>query len=197
MARRFRFPLQTLLKVRRLREREAKRKVAAQSAEIARLDRLDEATGAEIATQQRELLQNQQQAQVDPRELSRRWAWIAHLRSTLAQRQVLRASMVRELERLRAELREARRQSRIIEKLRERRWTEYMRDRRRRELAASDEVARQLHLRTDAAVAESAAAVLPVTRAEPDPAVPSVAGTELHSAVTAAVRSKLVSIVHG
>lgn len=146
MARRFRFPLQTLLKVRRLREREAKRKVAAQHAEIARLDQLDQAARREIAARQGALLDHQRHRYLDPRDLSRGWSWIAHLRSTMAQRQALRAEMVKELERLQAEFRAARQQTRIIEKLRERRWDEYSRDRRRHEQAAADEVAQQLHL---------------------------------------------------
>jgi flagellar export protein FliJ len=146
MARRFRFPLQTLLKVRQLREREAKRKVAAQYAEIARLDQLDQAARREIAARQGDLLDHQRHRYLDPRDLSRGWSWIAHLRSAMAQRQAMRAEMVKELERLQAEFRAARQQTRIIEKLRERRWDEYSRDRRRREQAAADEVAQQLHL---------------------------------------------------
>lgn len=145
MARRFRFPLQTLLKVRRLRERETKRKVAAQSAEIARLDRLDEATRAEIVVQQRALLERQQQAELEPRDLSRGWAWIAYLRQTLSQRQKLRAEMVVRLERLQAEFRDARRDRRVIEELRERRWAQYVHARERGDQAVADELAQQLH----------------------------------------------------
>ncbi len=152
MARRFRFPLQTLLKVRRIREREAKRKVAAKRAEIARLDRLDQATSAEIQGGQRDILDNQKRATLEPRDLTRIWAWIAHLRRTLAQRQLLRAKMAVELERLQAEFLESRKQARIIDKLRERRWNEYRRERRRQEQAESDEVAQQLHQRERLAV---------------------------------------------
>ena len=154
MARRFRFPLETLLKVRRLYEREAKRKVAAQSAEIARLDQVNEATRREIATQQDSLLCDQQQQSLNPRDLSRGWAWIAYLRTTITQRQALRANMVEELERLRAEFREARRQTRVIEKLRERRWESYRRDQQRAEQAASEELAQQLHNRARAMASE-------------------------------------------
>jgi flagellar protein FliJ len=147
VARRFRFPLQTLLRVRRIREREAKRKLAAKRAEIARLDRLDEATRAEIVAGQQELLDNQKRSALDPRDLARTWAWIGHLRRTLAERQSLRAKMTAEFERLQAEFMELRKQARIIEKLRERRWNEYRDERRRTEQAASDEVAQQLHQR--------------------------------------------------
>ncbi|HPM24737.1 MAG TPA: flagellar FliJ family protein [Phycisphaerae bacterium] len=145
MARRFQFRLETLLRVRQLREREAKRNVAAQRAEIARLDRLNEQTAEEIARQQEILLQGQQRGVLDPLTLQRGRAWIGHLRRTIAQRHVQRAEMVSRLRELQALWQAARTQARIIEKLRERRWTEYRRTRDRQEQAAADELAQQLH----------------------------------------------------
>lgn len=149
MARRFRFPLEALLRVRRLREREAKRKVAAQRAEIARLDQLDAATRHEIAARQAELL-SQQSGRLDPVAVARVRAWILHLQQTIVDRAAVRARLVAGLERLMAEFRAARRDLQIIEKLRERRLTEYRRKRLRAEQAESDELARQLqtHQRT-------------------------------------------------
>lgn len=144
MAKRFRFPLQTLLEVRELREREAKRSVAAKSAEIARLDRLNEDTAAEIVRQQEVLLAAQQQGLLEPLELQRGRAWIAHLRKTIATRQVQRGELVEQLKELQARLREARTQTRIIQKLRERRWNEYVRERNRTDQAANDELAQHL-----------------------------------------------------
>lgn len=145
MTRRFHFPLETLLKVRRLREREAQRKVAAHRAEIARLDQADEATQREIWAQQAALLDCQCEVRLRPAELSRGWAWIAHLRNTMARRQLARVEMAKELERRQAAFRAARRQTRIIEKLRERRWSAYVSERQRGEQAATDELAQQLH----------------------------------------------------
>ncbi|NLG44369.1 MAG: hypothetical protein GX547_14085 [Phycisphaerae bacterium] len=142
--RRFRFPLQTLLKVRKLREREAKRKVAAQRADIARLDRLNEATWAEISAQHAGLLQNQQQPFIKPADLARTRTWIAHLRATIAQRTLLRAEMTARLQQLQSEYNAARQEARIIEKLRQRRWDEYRRQRDRKEQSAADELAQQL-----------------------------------------------------
>ncbi len=168
MARRFRFRLQTLLRVRQLREREAKRKVAAKRAEIARLDRLNEQTMEEIHRQQEWLLSAQAPAGreqtetlrrpdaalgvapalrvlLDPLTLQRGRAWIAYLRKTIALRHLQRASLVEELTRLQNNFRAARTQARIIERLRERRWAQYVRDRDRREQTAADELAQQLH----------------------------------------------------
>jgi len=155
VARRFNFPLETVLNVRRLHEREAKRKLAAKRAELARLDQLDEATRGEIANRQTEILRAQQTGTVDPRDLSRGWAWIAHLRRTMQQRQQVRERELAELAKLQDAFREARRETRVIEKLRERRWTTYKRDRDRHEQAVADEMAQQLHTRKHAESAET------------------------------------------
>ncbi len=145
MARRFQFRLETLLRVRRLEEREAKRKVAAQRAEIARLDQLDEQTRAEIGRQQTTLLEQQRAGRLDPLELQRGRAWIAHLRRQIGLRQVQRAELLARLQELQAAWQAARTRMRAIEKLRERRLETYQRQRQRAEQAASDELARQLH----------------------------------------------------
>jgi len=147
VAKRFRFRLDTLLKVRRLREREAKRKVAAKRAEIARLDRLDQQTAQEISRSQAALRQSQQQGSLDLETLVRGRAWIGYLRKTTIERQTLRAALVKELEQFQSEWRQARIQMRILEKLRQRRWDEYVRQRKRREQAEADELAQQLQVR--------------------------------------------------
>lgn len=144
MARRFQFRLQTLLDVRALREREAKRAFAAQQAAIARLDELNRQTSAEIESQQAALLAAMQTGALDLVALQRGRAWIAHLRRTITQRLQQRAEMVASLESLRSAWTAARTQVRIVEKLRERRWTRYRKDRQRREQAEADELARQL-----------------------------------------------------
>ena len=144
MARRFQFRLETLLRVRQLHEREAKRKVAAKRAEIALVDRLNEQTAAEISRQQEVLLTGQRQGRLDPLTLQRGRAWIAHLRRTIGQRYVQRTDLVAQWQELQAAWHAARRAARIIEKLRARRWEEYVHDRERKEQAAADELAQQL-----------------------------------------------------
>jgi hypothetical protein len=59
--------------------------------------------------------------------------------------------MVNRLEQLQADFRETRKQTRIIEKLRERRWDQYRRDLQHREQAATTELAQQLHMLAQAA----------------------------------------------
>jgi len=157
VARRFQFRLETLLRVREIREREAKRKVGAKQAEIARVDRLNRLTAEEVSRRQEVLREHQRQAVLTPHALVCERAWIAYLRRTIVERQAFRAGLVTELQTLQDELRRARMQKRIIEKLRERRWEEYVKDRKRREQAESDELARQLLVFDRASAARIAA----------------------------------------
>lgn len=163
--RRFEFRLATLLRVRELREREALRKFAAKQAEIARLERLNRQTQEEIAACHGALRTRQQAARLDPLELTRLRAWVGLLRRQLLDRQELRARMAAELEQLREELGQARREKQTLERLRERRWNEYRRVRNLREMAALDEMARQMHVRRHAA--EGAAPARPAGGGEP------------------------------
>lgn len=142
---RFTFRLQTVLRVRELREREARRKVDAKAAEIARIDQWNRETADEVSRIQRAIVERQMDPQIDVRELTRQRAWVAHLRRTIVERQVAKQSLVAQLEALRGDLRTARTQMRVIEKLRERRFGEWKREHGLAEQAAMDEVARQLH----------------------------------------------------
>lgn len=147
MAQPFKFRLQTLLRVREVREREAKRKVAAQRAEIARSDQLIVETIREIEQQQNALRERLIQPALNPLDLTRSRAWIAHLRRTLAQRQVQKSAQLAELDQRLETYRQARQQSQVLEKLRERKLAVWQRDRALREQDAADEMAQQLHRR--------------------------------------------------
>ena len=144
MPRRFRFRLETVLDVRRVREREAQRAVAARRLELVRVERLSRETRAAIAEQQDALRLAQQSAALQPAALAQGRAWIAHLRNTLLQREMQRQELAARLAAALEALRAARVQTKTIEKLRERRLAEYVRGTRLREQAASDELARQL-----------------------------------------------------
>lgn len=146
MAKRFEFRLQTLLDVRALREREAKRNVAVQRAKIAQLDQLDAQAHAEIEQQQAVLRAAQTTGALYTPDLQRGRAWVAYLRRSIAERGQTRATLRRELQDLLVALREARRQTRTLEKLREKQQAAYRRERNRREQAESDELALQLQV---------------------------------------------------
>lgn len=144
MAKRFQFRLETLLRVRRLNEREAKRKVAAKQAEIARIDELSRQARREILSQENELRSEQSVGKLNVAALSTRRSWIAHLQRMLLLHKQMRLERRGELQTVSAELSRVRTQTQIVEKLRERRWGRYLKDRDRREQAESDEMARQL-----------------------------------------------------
>lgn len=144
MAKRFQFRLETLLRVRRLSEREVKRKVAAKQAEIARIDESSRQARREILSQEDELRSEHSVGKLDVAALSRRRSWIAHLQRTLLLNKQMRLERGRELQAVSGELSQARTQTQIVEKLRQRRWGRYLKDRDRREQAESDEMARQL-----------------------------------------------------
>jgi len=145
VAKPFTFRLDTVRRVRELREREAQRRVAAKQAEIARLDALNAQAARDIASAQHALTATQRGERVDPTALSRGRAWIAHLRSTILQREQQKAALNQELQQLQDVWREARKQLKIIDKLRERRWQAHRRAERKREQAEMDETARRLH----------------------------------------------------
>ena len=144
MARRFVFRLETLQRVQALREREARRQVGTKRAEIARLDALNAQAAAEIAREQAALLARQSGAALDPLWLARGRTWVAHLRQTIVLRGQEKALRLKELAVLQDRWTAARRDLRILEKLRERRFAAYRREQRIRELAEMDEVARRL-----------------------------------------------------
>ena len=146
MAKRFRFRLETLLRVRRLNEREAKRKVAAKQAEIARIDEVSRQARREILTQAGVLRTEQSREKLNVAALSTRRSWIAHLKRMMLLHKQMRMEREDELKRLAGALSRARTQTQIVEKLRERRWAAYRKQRGRREQSESDELARQLHV---------------------------------------------------
>src|SRR5262245_41062475 len=144
MARAFHFRLETVLRVRTLRQREAQRKVGAKVAEIAGLNRLIAETAAEIGSRQSQLAIRQGSTRVDPRELAAERAWVNYLRRGQAERLERKAGVSRELDTLLADSRQARMQMLMLEKLRERRQAEWRRETQHREQTDADELARQL-----------------------------------------------------
>ena len=144
MAKRFRFRLETLLRIRRMSEREAQRKVAAKQAEIARIDELSRQARREILLQEDELRKRQSGDRLNVADLSTRRSWIAHLQRTILLHKHLRGQREDELKKVVEELGWARTQAQVVQKLRERRWSEYRKQRDRREQSELDELARKM-----------------------------------------------------
>lgn len=144
MGARFRFPLETLLTVRRLEEDKAKRSVGAVQAEIARTDELIRAESQELRRSQGALLEVQQPGVLRASDVSRTRAWISHVQRSLALRERNRLELVGELEKRREVLRSARMRTRMIERLRERQEEAFLHAESRREELQTEEMARQL-----------------------------------------------------
>lgn len=156
MAKRFTFRLETLLRVRKLREREAQRGVAAVQAEIVAIDGLTRQIHAEIAAQQAYVRGSFHAApsagvapvsrdeRLDTTNVIRGRAWIAHLQRMLEHQARERTKAETRLRDALQALIQARTQSQIVEKLRERRLNEYRERRERQDESAADELARQL-----------------------------------------------------
>lgn len=159
MPARFTFRLDTLLRVRELRERERERAVAQVRAEIARLDAWCAQTQAEVEARQADIRSASADGTIDPRELARLRAWIGHLRGSLAARGAERTALLAQAEARLAEWRDARRDRRVIEKMREARLAQHLRDQAARDQAQDDELAQQLHaMRSDCAHSDRSAA---------------------------------------
>jgi flagellar FliJ protein len=144
VAKRFRFRLETVLRVRKLREREARRKLAVEYEKVARLDALITQTREEIENQMSALRLAQQTATLDPAAIVRGHAWSHHLQRMLLQQQELRSKAQQKVEQALGVLREARRASRAIEKLREKQWETYVAERDKQDQAEIEELAQQL-----------------------------------------------------
>lgn len=145
MAARFRFRLQTVLRLRELAEREARRQVGVKQAEIAQLDQQNLQTNNEIRQRQRLLTQAQSRAQLDLADLSQGRTWIARLRQAIWQRELVKAEKQKELDVLSDKWRETRKQLKIIEKLRERRAAAHRKAATKKETLELEETARRLH----------------------------------------------------
>lgn len=144
MQRRFRFQLETVLRVRELHEREAARKLGAMQAELARTESLLRQTQDELSLRQMDLLAAQSMTAIDALSVTRQRGWIAHLRRALVERQGIRSRLNAELAQLRAAWVAARTQTRILLKLKERRQEAHRRAVDRVDQAESDELARNL-----------------------------------------------------
>jgi len=150
MAKRFRFKLEVVERVRRQEYDRLRRKVseavrAVQEVE-GHVDRLND----QIRRSLEERIASRQGGTVDvarvrTHEFHRGW-----LQRHLAEAELGRAERARALDRERQALAEATRRLRVIEKLREKQWQRHLREVRREEQVMTDETALTRYLRTSA-----------------------------------------------
>ncbi len=132
---RFRFPLEGLLRLRRLREQESRRQLA---------EALKALRHAEAACQAaRALVREAEQGLVGSLQASELRGWAEALerrRQQLAGAERLREEAARRAETLWAHFLQLRRDRKAVEQVRQRRWRLYQRELGRREQAQADEL---------------------------------------------------------
>ncbi len=147
MARKFRFRLETVLRIRK-RARDAQRRIVANAVQsVTRIEeQIDELTRQLDATieRSRDALRNRHPDVVSLRGhlLHRGW-----LQREIAESNGARAQKRVELDAERARLAETSKRLKVIEMLRDRQWKRFRTEVAREEQAAGDEAALQMHLR--------------------------------------------------
>jgi flagellar FliJ protein len=148
--RRFKFPLETVLRLRRYQEQEARQEF---QWALLRLREAEELLGAlleqRVASQER---LREQLAQGSPSALLvALWQGLAHLEEMIRQQQQTVAELEAQAETRRQQYVERQRERQTVEKLKEKRWTEYRYEMERLEQQSLDEGAtlnytrRQMH----------------------------------------------------
>lgn len=141
MARRFIFRFETLLRIRRQREDEHKRIVAARVREIQKTREQMAALDRQIQDELHAIRSGQQPGQIDMQQVVRHRHWLGRLHKAVldgqARLRFLEARLVQE----RAALAEAAKQCRILEKLRERQELRHLQEQERLETRVTDDLA--------------------------------------------------------
>jgi len=157
MARKFRFRLEVVERVRRQARDERRRIVAEAVRAVRRMEEHTEAVVMQLRRSVEETAATQRADTIDvalvrTQEYHRNWLHrqLAGARAELAQRQKALASKRRDLA-------EATKQLRVIEKLRERQWQRHLTEVKREEQTISDEIAITRYLRVSSAVAQGRA----------------------------------------
>lgn len=147
MARRFRFKLEVVERLRRQRVDAQRRMVATKLRALARMeDRM-----AQLNQQLRETVEQtrwaQQRPSLDLVSLRGQQYFKARLHREIMQADLERVDVLAELQQERTRLSDASKQLKVIEKLRERQWRRHKEAVRRENQAESDEAATQMFLR--------------------------------------------------
>jgi len=140
MAKRFRFRLETLLRIRRHHEDLARQQVARRLGEVAEADRRIARLQEQIAEHVRALRAGPMVGPLDVAALTRSRFWLTHLRHGMWQTAGQRRELSGQLDADRTALQEAHRQTRVIESLRERRKRQYDYEVARTERIENDEI---------------------------------------------------------
>ena len=144
----FRFRLETVLKLRRLAEDEKQRAVGGLLSEIH--DRQQEAVELDLAVRAAgsELKERNQAGRIDLSWTGNYQSYVSHLRAGIAERIDMVAKLQPRLTAARGELAEAAKQRKILEKLKERRKLRYDDEIERAETREQDDIATRNFIRS-------------------------------------------------
>jgi len=141
MAKRFRFRLDTMLKIRRQREDQHKRIVAERIRQITQVREQIAAIERQIQEEIEAIRTGQGARTIDIQQLMRHRHWLGHLNKGGLEAESRLRFLEARLAQERAVLAEAVKQRRILEKLKERQWERYRKEEDRSEIRESDEQA--------------------------------------------------------
>jgi flagellar FliJ protein len=141
MARRFQFRFETMLRIRRQREDEHKRIVADRLRGITQVREQIASLNGQVEQEMEAIRHGQQPGTIDLQQAVRRRHWLGHLHRAALECEARLRGLEAKLAQERAALAEAARQRRILEKLKERQWEQYVAELERLETKESDEMA--------------------------------------------------------
>lgn len=152
MAKRFKFRLETVLKIRRQREDEAKRAVAERLRQITSVHDEIESLQRQIGREIGAFRQSHAIGRIDTDKIVNHRHWLIHLDQGVLLARSRLGELETELAKERSTLAEARKRVRALEKLEERQRARYMKRLSRAEAVENDEIGNALHLRRQRAV---------------------------------------------
>lgn len=154
MAKRFRFRLETVLKVRRQVADEKKRVVADRLREISALQGNLMMVNEQIAATYRKTRENAVHQHLDVQDLSKRRFWTSHLQRNVLETQFRIDKARQQLAKDRDVLAEASKELKVVEKLRENSFAKHSREIERQETIEADELAVSRYLHTSEQLVE-------------------------------------------
>ncbi|MBP7933858.1 MAG: flagellar FliJ family protein [Phycisphaerae bacterium] len=140
MAKRFTFRFETMLRIRRQREDERKRIVASRLREIRNLQKYMASLEQQIHDELRAIRIGRQPGTIDMQQIIRHRQWLGCLHKSVLEGQAKARFLEAELARERADLADAAKQRRILEKLKERQWEQHRSEQDRVEALAADDL---------------------------------------------------------
>jgi len=149
----FSFRLQPVLKLREQQEEQKKRAVGILQNEIAEQQRQALAMAQMVKEQGQILKHNFSQGKVDVNWISYYQCYVSNMQRNIAEKINNVAQVQKKLIKARAELAEAAKQTKIIEKLKEKRKQRYDKQLQRRETLEQDELANNMFYRRESSIA--------------------------------------------